>query len=325
MTRHRNDGSVVHQHVCNEDKVYVVSEDIQSLLKEWADKKGFILPSKKFFFTLRREMKKKLQSYFDTVHFISEEGIKKQIDCLLEKNGALSTVSLDRAYKKDNCVLIEATRIAVGGSPAAVLGSRTQVSLDEQFNALKKTITQPIQLVDDVIFSGNSNIELIKRFNSLGMNIDSMVVGVSVENGVNCILDAFPEIKIRSLHHYTSVVDEVCERDFYAGVPYSGRLLGTFDGGFEPRPLVPEQGASYFAPFGDPHEWASIPEKHEKDWSIFCLEQSIRLWEAIEEASKKKVLCSDLTRIPRLCTPMSTKRFVDFLKESLHHPLLAVA
>ena len=189
MTRHEDDGSLVHQHVCNENEVYVVSEDIQSLLMGWADEREFTLPLRKFFTALRHDMKKKLQSYFPVVHFISEVEIKSQIDNLLEKETEVTAVSLDRAYKKNGCLLIEATRIVDGSSmmPIGNLGSRTQTSLEEQFKLLSKTVTRPIQLIDDVIFSGNSNIDLLKRFNSVGIEVNSMVVGISVEEGVRLL------------------------------------------------------------------------------------------------------------------------------------------
>jgi hypothetical protein len=69
-------------------------------------------------------------------------------------------------------------------------------------------------------------------------------------------------------------------------VPLSGRLLAG------PGNI----GVPYLLPFGDPGGWASIPQRHHGHVSRFCLQQTISLFKAIEEASGRTVQCCDLGR-----------------------------
>ena len=103
-------------------------------------------------------------------------------------------------------------------------------------------------------------------------------------------------------HTYNQVVDEVCERDFYLGIPYSGRSLMGGE----------NFGLSYILPFGNPEAWASIPNEYQKFFSIFCINQTIKLFEEIENSSNKIVDCSDIDR--KVPNQPKIGRYVDFLK-----------
>jgi hypothetical protein len=113
-------------------------------------------------------------------------------------------------------------------------------------------------------------------------------------------------VEVRSVHYFDSVVDEVCERDFYPGVLLSGRTLYGSE----------NVGLPYLLPFGDPVNWASIPEEKKYAFSEFCLNQTIKIFEEIELSSGRPVLCRDLER-NIFSIPADGIRFVDALKQKL--------
>jgi hypothetical protein len=92
--------------------------------------------------------------------------------------------------------------------------------------------------------------------------------------------------EVHCVRFYEDVIDEVCERDFYPGVPMSGRLLAG----------VGNWGAPYIKPFGNPEKWASIPSEHVADFSWLCLENAVALFETIEQLSGRSVHIEDLDR-----------------------------
>lgn len=108
---------------------------------------------------------------------------------------------------------------------------------------------------------------------------------------------------VRYIRRYEEVIDEVCERDFYPGVPFSGRLLVNHE----------NVGVPYLLPFGHPGKWASIPDRWQVSFSGFCLQQTIRLFEEIERCSDRMVGCSELGRMVATL-PRDGTRFVEALR-----------
>ena len=82
-----------------------------------------------------------------------------------------------------------------------------------------------------------------------------------------------------------SVIDQVCERDFYFGIAGSGIMIDAGNGLYK---------ASYFLPYGNPNERASIPVENMKEFSYKCLERSISLWDEVDELKNLKTLISEL-------------------------------
>ena len=88
---------------------------------------------------------------------------------------------------------------------------------------------------------------------------------------------------------YEDVKDEICERDFLAGVPFSGRTVYREDGS--------HYSAPYFAPFGLPERWASIDDATAaRKLSLYCIERSIELWQKVEDLNKIDILHSFVPR-----------------------------
>jgi len=267
---------------------YVVSEDICVLLSLWAKKYGFLPPQPQFLRGLRTAMKNELERIFGQgkIDFLEADhliiGLKK-----LTAESGLMPVSLDKSYFFTNHQ-IEMTR-AVDANLADCGESERfgQEKLETQIQKLSLVLPSEIALVDDVIFSGNGIIRLINLFAQRKIAVKKIIAGISIGEGREKIQKLGAEVV--SVFHYANVIDEICERDFYPGVPLSGRYVSN---------QTKETGAPYLYPFGKPTEWASIPPEQAENFSRFCLRQTANLWRHIGSISGKEVFSQDIWRLP---------------------------
>lgn len=288
-----------------ERKPYVISEDIHIFLKEWAAKSKFNLPSIRFFKKLRKEMRKYLSGIFysDDVYMISVEELRDGIEKLIIGLRELPAVSMDKVYFRTKPEIQIARTVDKFLNDCGIGPRFGASSIRKQLLNIKKEYKKII-LVDDVLFSGKMVVEIIESFKGMGVDVPAVVIGITIGEGVRQV-KKMTSSRVFSVRYYRKVIDEICERDFYPGVPLSGRLVvGSRI----------ETGAPYLLPFGKPYEWASIPKEKEKEFSVFCLNQTIKLWEVIEKASGKIVRCCDLERIP-IGISCTNKRFVNELKK----------
>jgi len=289
-----------------ERKKYVVSEDIHILLGEWAIKKGFCLPSGDFFEQLRKELWKYLSEIFGigNIDMVLAEELRDGMQKFIRQID-IPVISMDRVYIRTNPE-IQIARVV--DDFLNNCGTRPRFgtpSIQEQLARLKAKYCK-IALIDDVLFSGNVMAEIVSSLEKIGVAVPVVIVGIAIGEGVEKTQKQ-TESEVLSVKYYREVIDEICERDFYPGVPLSGRLVAD---------EKTEIGSPYLHPFGKPCNWASIPRNKEKEFSVFCLQQAIRLWEEIESVSQKNVRCCDLERIP-LGSPCDKFRFVDYLKSLL--------
>jgi hypothetical protein len=288
-------------------KPYVISEDIHLLLSEWAKKRGFKLPSIKFFKQLREEMKQQLERIFgnENVDMIPASDLRQGMQRLIKETG-LPAVSMDRVYIRTNPA-IEVTRVVDDSLNDCGIASRFGTPpIPQQLLTVKEKYTEII-LVDDVIFSGKVISEILLFLKDIGVKVPVVVAGITIGEGVRRLREK-TKARILSVCHYEEVIDEICERDFYPGVPLSGRTL-------RGRANI---GVSYVLPFGKPFEWASIPKEWEIKFSKFCLRQTVKLWREIEEVSGKEVRNCDIERLP-IGFHRDRTRFVDNLRHLLFH------
>jgi len=279
-------------------KPYVISEDIHVLLQEWAERKKFAIPSEEFFGQLRKNMKEHLCGIFGlcNVDMVSVEELRNGLRELLKKVD-LPIVSMDQIYLPTNPAL----HITRTTNETFTKDFRNQARFgfpqkEEQLAAIAaKYRDREIVLADDVLYSGNSLADIILDLKVLGVKIPTVVIGITIGKGARNV-NAITGAKISTVRYYKQVEDEICERDFYPGVPLSGRSITGFN---------VDVGAPYIHPFdlgpdGTEHmsDWATIHPERQERFSIFCLEQAIMLWEEIERLSQKNVLCRDLDRIP---------------------------
>jgi hypothetical protein len=289
---------------------YIVSEDVDLLAGRELERLGSkrkIAPV--FFKGLRGRLKEKLEGIFgkEKVKFIPAEeirdGMKNLIKEATKKEG--QPVFLDRVYFPEAELHLDITR--------SVNESLQEEEETERFFCLPIEIqiknlsdeTREIILVDDVIFSGKGAVKVINLCREQGIEVKAFIAGISINEGKERVEKE--GVLTQSVFHLEKVIDEICERDFFAGMPMSGRNV-----------LHQERntGAPYFLPFGNPHKWASIPKEVEEDFSRFCLEQSAEIWEEIGRIREKPVKCGEIERLP-IRAPQNGECFTEYLKSLL--------
>lgn len=283
------------------DKPYVVSADIMSLLSRWAEQKGFVLPAPEFVSQLQNEFCAFLRGIFPSFEFVPEAELINGITQLVSRSG-VAPISLDRVYFCAEAHHLDISRLVDIEGGDRGLGHRPGTPpLLQQFTELKRARLEEVVLVDDVIFSGVLIERIIRHLSRLGVRVPLVCAGIGIDEGIDRINQS--KCEVRCVRRYRAVADEVCERDFYPGVPFSGRLL-IGDGNL---------GVPYLLPFGDPGKWASIPSAHQTAFSRFCIRQTTRLFVEIERRSNRIVRCSDTGRMVATL-PGDDTRFVDALR-----------
>jgi len=288
------------------EKSYIVSGDICLLLKKWVNGNGFILPDPYFFKELRDKFSTYFQKMFPAFEFIHEDELVNGVREIVNKCG-LFPITFDRAYYHSDFAIEICRSVDIYGENK---GSRKRPgfpSLLSQFQKLRKLRERGIKevvLIDDVIFSGALTLGVIHILSRMDIKVSLVCAGIGVGEGVNKLGEN--GCRVFCVRNYSDVIDEVCERDFFPGVPLSGRrVIG--DGNF---------GMPYILPFGRPQQWASIPDKYASNFSLFCIHQTIRLFEEIERCSSRIVRCNDLER-KVFSLPTDETRFVDALQKIL--------
>lgn len=270
---------------------YVISNDVAGLMTRWTQAEGLEMPRNGLLPALSSELQQTLSGYFaGGVEVIDEQEIHTGLQSLMAAS-AHPIVSLDRAYVgKDTPNLagyIEVTRgvndkledIGVRPRPG-------QPSKEEQLQRLWTPDIQPVTLVDDVLFTGGSIVNLADDLVRVNRPVRTVIAGIGIQGGIDNVEQN--GIEVVTVRTYPDVVDEVCARDFRPGVPMSGRSVYSAEGRHSSAP--------YVAPFGNPERWATIPRQRVPEFSELCLDQAITLWSAVENASGTKI---PTDRIPR--------------------------
>lgn len=281
-------------------KPYVVSADISLLLARWAEEREYSIPNQRFFSELRKRFCDEMRTMFPSFAFVPEYELRAGLANLVTKSG-LAPLSLDTVYTKSTWRLDLCRTVDGAGRDCGLTHRPGTLNIDEQFQALGVLAGQAVVLVDDVVYSGELMEGVIHDLARLDIRVPVICAGIGIGEGVRRLARLRSEV--RCVRTYADVIDEVCERDFYPGVPQAGRLLA---GG-------KNIGVPYILPFGKPNRWASIPVSHEVVFSRFCIRQTIQLFEEIERCSNRLVLCSDLGRQVVGMLGTST-RFVEALK-----------
>lgn len=274
-------------------KPYVVSEDVRLQLTKWGQKNSFTIPKRNYFDCLKRDSEQELKRIFPNFEIVPDLELISVVDNLIKKQNKI--VSLDRTYvDKNNPKIVgflDSSRAVDDNLDDLGLVSRNKsISLSTQFNNLSQSLNQKkikeIALLDDVIFGGTSLVTIIESLKKKGVSVTNVISAIGIEDGINKVKKLGIPVEIGIV--YKEVVDEICQRDFYPGIPQSGRTLISKDGSFF--------GASYILPFGKPFDWASIPKKYEKNLSDFFIKQTTLLWNRIERLSNKTITLKDLPR-----------------------------
>lgn len=263
---------------------YIVSADIKLLLERWAERRGFTLPDGRFFSRLREGFSGTMGRIFPDFVLISEEELTEGL-CRLAAQSAAPVVSIDRVYcsTKPSLDITRHCRGLENGKPE-VAARHGSPPLSEQIETISRQYRE-ITLLDDVVYSGDQMEEIVRLLEGSGIRVVSIIAGIGIGEGMERI--GALGLEMRCVRAFPHAVDEVCERDFYPGVPFCGRTM--VNG-------VADTGAPYLLPCGNPEKWASIPEGETAAFSAFCLEQTAKLFSEIERLSGRPVLCADLDR-----------------------------
>ena len=273
---------------------YVISADTQALMERWGYGSKHTVPDKQYFADMLKDLQGLLQGYFPAVEVVPERQLRLGLLGLAQRT-QLPIVSLDRAYihegeKTLNLVgFLDVTRAVNPKLEKLDLRERPgSLPVTSQLDVLARKLRKgrEIALADDVIFEGGTHQKVAQWFAERDIIVKEVLSGITIEDGRDNLENA--GIRVKSVIEYAAVVDEVCERDYTAGVPMSGRSV------------VDENGrtgsAPYFSPFGIAEKWASIPAEHADEFSAFCMMQSIALWSAVERLSKTEISTSEIPR-----------------------------
>ncbi|MDD4761823.1 MAG: hypothetical protein PHZ25_02280 [Candidatus Pacebacteria bacterium] len=289
---------------------YIISEDVNLLAERELERlgsKGKIAPV--FFEGLRKRLKKKLGKIFgeEKIEFIPAKEIRNGMENLIKEAAKKERqpVFLDRVYFPKAELHLDITR--------SVDESLQEKEETERFFCLPiknqiKNLSDKMKeiiLADDVIFSGKGAVKVINLCREQGIEVKTFIAGISIGEGKERIEKE--GVLTQSVLYFEKVIDEICERDFFAGMPMSGRNV---------LHQKRNTGAPYFLPFGNPNKWASIPKEAEEDFSRFCLKQSVEIWEEIGRIREKPVKCGEIERLP-IRAPQNGEYFTDYLKSLL--------
>lgn len=266
-------------------KPYVVSGDLTLILQKWADAKGLVLPNTAFFIELRNEFNTYMRTLFPAYEFVPEEELKNGIINIVNRR-TMPTITLDSVYfRPEYAAKLDITRYVDKDLNNKGLGRRPgSPSLFRQFRKLREARVEETRLVDDVIFTGDQTERIVKVLSQCGTRVNSVCAGIAIQEGIRKLANL--GIRVDAVRTYDEVIDEVCERDFYPGVSYSGRT----------QDFRINLGVPYILPFGKPSSWASIPEEKQEEFSQFCMRQTAKLFAAIEEVSGTRISMREIDR-----------------------------
>lgn len=199
---------------------YVVSGDIKTLLGQWTEYSGFRLPEGAFFDSLRSDFCAYMRSIFPGFEFIDEQAIADSLKQIIPKNKPL--LSLDPVYSPSD-LTIGVTRVQRANGEGGI-GRRSEAPpLLRQFRDLRRQGVSEVDIADDVIFGGDVLKRVSRVVEKTGIQIGTIYAGIGIGSGVQRLRDSgYPT---NCAFYYPDVIDEICERDFYPGVPMSGRLI----------------------------------------------------------------------------------------------------
>jgi hypothetical protein len=270
---------------------YIVSADVNRLMLNWARENRYTVPGEGYFQGMLNDLERVLNGYFESVHIVPEKYLSAGMEGMA-KRSQLPIISLDRAYvnpRQKNLVgYIDITRTVDENLQSRGLSERPGTpSIDAQLYAITQSLeTNRVALLDDVLFEGGTHTTVAEWLKQRGIIVEDVLVGIAIREGAEKI--ANNGINVRSLLCYDEVVDEICERDFIAGVPMSGRTVVSANGEVS--------GAPYFSPFGIPEKWASIPPEYAESFSDFCLAQSIMMWSKVEQLSRTNISTAEVPK-----------------------------
>ena len=207
-------------------------------------------------------------------------------------------ISLDRAYVDHATPNIlghlDITRgVDDGLNDVGLLPRPGARDVKDQLDHFRSDYDFPVILLDDVIFTAGGMHWLIEELARRNRSVVKIIAGIGIRSeGFQALRNL---VDVECVKEYVGVVDEVCQRDFVAGVPMSGRTVYHASG--------ETSSAPYFKPFGNAEQWASIPKDKVDEFSDFCMDTSIEIFRKVGDESGRNVPTSVIDRLPQGIRP----------------------
>lgn len=183
----------------------------------------------------------------------------------LVSQSALPVVSLDEVYVQNPTVKLGISRGVDESLETAgyVPRSRSYATIAEQLDAVSE-LGSEVQLVDDVVFSGDMMSWLIEELAARSVRVRRVLAGIAIDEGA-IRLDRMG-VELDAVRTFSAVEDEICERDLF------------FARGSGRRMTNASINALYFDPVnGRPEQWASLPAGSTQSFCVTSLERSLRI------------------------------------------------
>jgi hypothetical protein len=209
----------------------------------------------------------------------------------------ISTVSGVASRMNGHCLqvnrLVDSTgkMLGVGARPG-------NGSLRNQFGEIRNCLDKrPVILVEDGSFSGGTMRYMLEICKGLHIDVKHLVIGFLFPSARENILKVFPEIKEIRCWKEGDFLDWMPDHDFYPFVPNAGKVVG-FSYNSHHIPVYLHNGLSlcmpYVLPYGKPVEWASVPKEMACGFSLFCVRETIAMFEEMESLNKQKITLESL-------------------------------
>lgn len=272
---------------------YVLSQDINYLLRNWEKSSGNTIPNPEEY---QEKIIDGLKPIFPSLDVISErdlQDVAKETLLLSRKNNGVC-ISLDRAYmpavaQNSSIFYLDASRQVDRSMESIGLGSRdSSGAIQDQLRTIAgKVGNRPVTIFDDVAFGGDTILDILSLAKQAKLNIGEITLGIATTDALARIGQAGYGCSAR--YEYLDLIDEICERDFFIGAPYSGRTY---------QENGKTYGFPYVFPLGKPEEWASIPENNALTFSLAMLALSRDFWSNTEKLSGRSISSSELAKPP---------------------------
>lgn len=244
---------------------------------------------------LRMDFKEDTSRIFNKqIEIITEEEMISSItSSTKEFINKIPIVTLDAIYLAPNntsIYFLDCTRLDKENNLVSRRNMNDPYSVEKQIEKLSKLFKlinqKEIVIADDVIYSGSVIQKVINLFNNQGIKVKAIISAISTKKAQKNILNTNNIPILSEIILEDTIIDQICERDFYFGITGSGIATRTTNNSIKKAP--------YFYPFGDPVTRASIPRDNAITFSKNCILRSIKLWEAIQKEQPNFRLINDL-------------------------------
>lgn len=315
--------------------VYVITEDVPELVARWAEQRRLAVPEPGFLRQLLGELAGEVQQALRgggveaNVHVHGYTEMRAALESRVRGYRArgFMVVAFDRVYYPSGVGISYSPTRAVlwrgngwhessyqvakaGTLPLARQASEVAASWFAADDANLKVL-----VADDGVFEGSSARRFFAELLGLGVGgaaLGSVIGGVSLERFLQRGDVSDVALVVDAVHVYPSggpeVVDWVCQRDFFAGLPRSGRAVIS-----EPGDTVAIQrnGQPLSAPYwygSGSLSWASVPQESGERFTRACAAMTAGMFARVADLSHRgPIRCGELAQLPAgICFDPST-------------------